>query len=341
MSKITKQELIPNFYTLGQQLSNPDENLKAVIDTEHIYNAWFTPESVNNAVKAIGKTLNETDLTEWLSRYDLSKNTTPKKVGLILAGNIPLVGFHDVLCVLATGNHALIKASTQDARLIKHVLGMLVAIDPRFADQFSFVERLVDFDAVIATGSNNSSRYFDYYFSKVPHVIRKNRNSLAVITGDETNQQLYNLGHDIFDYFGLGCRNVSKILIPKDYDLATFFEAIEPYNDIINHNKYGNNYGYNRSIYLVGNEKHLDNNFLILREDESLSSPLAVLFYERYDDLSSAEEKINTQAESIQCVVSAAQLNIKNQVVDFGQSQQPQLWDYADGIDTMDFLAKL
>lgn len=341
MSKFTIQELIFNFYTLSQQLSNPDENLKAVIDTEHIYNQWFTPQSVENAVKAIGKTLNETDLTEWLGRYDLSKNTTPKKVGLILAGNIPLVGFHDVLCVLATGNHALIKTSTQDARLIKHVLGMLVSIDSRFADQFSFVERLTDFDAVIATGSNNSSRYFEYYFGKVPHVIRKNRNSLAVITGNETNHQLYSLGHDIFNYFGLGCRNVSKILIPKDYDLATFFEAIEPYHDIINHNKYGNNYGYNRSIYLVGNEKHLDNNFLILREDESLSSPLAVLFYERYDELSSAEEKINNQAESIQCVVSAAPLNINNQVVDFGQSQQPKLWDYADGIDTMDFLAGL
>jgi hypothetical protein len=175
MSKITIQDLIHNFYTLGQQLSSPDESLKAIIDTEHIYNAWFTPDSVESAVKAIGQTLNEADLTKWLGRYDLSKNTSPKKIGLILAGNIPLVGFHDVLCVLVTGNHALIKASTQDARLIKHVLGMLATIDERFAAQFSFVERLVDFDAVIATGSNNSSRYFDYYFSKVPHVIRKNR----------------------------------------------------------------------------------------------------------------------------------------------------------------------
>jgi hypothetical protein len=341
MSKITIQDLIHNFYTLGQQLSSPDESLKAIIDTEHIYNAWFTPDSVESAVKAIGQTLNEADLTKWLGRYDLSKNTSPKKIGLILAGNIPLVGFHDVLCVLVTGNHALIKASTQDARLIKHVLGMLATIDERFAAQFSFVERLVDFDAVIATGSNNSSRYFDYYFSKVPHVIRKNRNSVAVITGNETKDQLYDLGHDIFDYFGLGCRNVSKIMVPEGYDLATFFEAIEPYNDIINHNKYNNNYGYNRSIYLVGSEQHLDNNFLILREDESLSSPLAVLFYERYDDLPSAEEKINTQADNIQCVVSTAPLNIQNQLVDFGQSQQPKLWDYADGIDTMDFLANL
>jgi hypothetical protein len=341
MSKNSIQDLINTFSALGQQLITPDDELTNLINTEHIYNAWFTRESVLNAVPAIGKSLNADDLSEWLSKYDLSKSNSPKKVGLILAGNIPLVGFHDVLCVLITGNHALIKASTQDARLIKQVLNMLVSIDNSFADKFSFVDRLVDFDAVIATGSNNSSRYFDYYFGKVPNIIRKNRNSVAVITGNETKEQLYNLGHDIFDYFGLGCRNVSKLLIPKGYDLATFFEAIEPYNEIINHNKYGNNYGYNRSIYLVGNEKHLDNNFLILREDESLSSPLAVLFYSYYDDIKSVEHLINAEAENIQCVVTTAPLQVKSQVVDFGQSQQPKLWDYADGIDTMDFLANL
>jgi hypothetical protein len=341
MSKNTIQALINTFSALGQQLSAPDEELTQLINTEHIYNAWFTPESVTNAVTSIGKMLNADDLSAWLNKYDLSKSIGQKKIGLILAGNIPLVGFHDVLCVLATGNHALIKASTQDARLIKHILQMLVAIDNSFADKFSFVERLVDFDAVIATGSNNSSRYFDYYFGKVPNIIRKNRNSAAVITGNETKEQLYNLGHDIFDYFGLGCRNVSKLFIPKGYDLATFFEAIEPYHDIINHNKYSNNYGYNRSIYLVGGEQHLDNNFLILREDDNLSSPLAVLFYSYYDDIQSVTDLLNNQAENIQCVVTTAPLQVKTQVVDFGQSQQPRLWDYADGIDTMDFLANL
>jgi hypothetical protein len=341
MSKNTNQELINTFSALGQQISAPDEELTQLINTEHIYNAWFTPESVTSAVKSIGKMLNADDLSAWLNKYQLSNNTEPKKIGLILAGNIPLVGFHDVLCVLATGNHALIKAATQDARLIKHVLQKLLAIDGSFAGKFSFVERLIDFDAVIATGSNNSSRYFDYYFGKVPNIIRKNRNSVAVITGNENKEQLYNLGHDIFDYFGLGCRNVSKLFIPKGYDLATFFEAIEPYNDIINHNKYSNNYGYNRSIYLVGSEKHLDNNFLLLREDDSLSSPLAVLFYSYYDDIQSVTDLINAEAENIQCVVTTAPLQIKSQVVDFGQSQQPKLWDYADGIDTMDFLANL
>jgi hypothetical protein len=341
MSKFTTKELNNSFSNLGEQLSNPDTELIELINNEHIYNAWFTPESVENAVKSIGKMLNEADLTIWLNQYDLNKNTSPKKVGLILAGNIPLVGFHDVLCVLATGNHALIKASVQDARLIKHVLEKLSVIDSRFKNQYSFVERLIDFDAVIATGSNNSSRYFEYYFGKVPNIIRKNRNSLAVITGNETEEQLYNLGHDIFDYYGLGCRNVSKILIPRDYRIATFFEAIEPYQPIIHHNKYNNNYGYNKSIYLVGSEKHLDNGFLLLREDEKFVSPLAVLFYSYYDDLQSVEQLINAEAENIQCVVSSAPLNVKSQVVGFGQSQQPKLWDYADGIDTMDFLANL
>lgn len=349
MSKINIKETISTLSKLGEQLMHPDEALKQLINTEYIYNPWFTPESVGGALVAIGVSLTTDDLTTWLSGYDITKDTSPKKIGLILAGNIPMVGFHDVLCVLATGNHALIKASSQDARLIKHVLGMLVTIDARFANQFTFVERLVGFDAVIATGSNNSSRYFDYYFSKVPHIIRKNRNSVAVLTGEESEGELINLGADIFDHFGLGCRNVSKLMIPKGYNLATFFEAIEVYKDqLLNHNKYNNNYGYNRSIYLVGSEPHLDNGFLILREDKNLSSPLAVVFYEYYDDLSSVEKTLTEQADNIQCVVSSAKLvytsaklNIPSQLVFFGLSQKPKLWDYADGIDTMAFLTRL
>jgi len=341
MSKIKKTELINTLIQLGNELKSLDENLNQLIETEHRYNPWFTPLNVKHAIKAIGQSLNETDLTVWLNKYDLDKNISTKKVGLILAGNIPLVGFHDVLCVLTTGNEALIKASSQDARLIKAVLNKLTDIDNRFAGKFSFVERLVDFDAVIATGSNNTSRYFDYYFGKVPNIIRKNRNSVAVLTGDETPQDLYQLGHDIFDYFGLGCRNVSKLLLPKEYNIATFFEAIEPFKDIVNHNKYNNNYGYNKSIYLVGREQHLDNGFLLLKENDALASPLAVVFYNYYDSLTDVEQLLNAENENIQCVVSKAHLHIKNQVVAFGQSQQPKLWDYADGIDTMDFLSEL
>ena len=341
MSKFNKNYLIDVFSTLGAKLSYPDDELNALIDNEHHYNAWFTAENTEHAVKSIGQMLNKQDLIAWLNKYDLESQKDSKKVGLILAGNIPMVGFHDVLCVLVTGNFALIKASAQDSRLIRHVLDMLVAIERGFKDQYVFVEKLENFDAVIATGRNNTSRYFEYYFSKVPNIIRKNRNSLAVLTGRETSKQLRDLGHDIFDYFGLGCRNVSKLLVPKNYDFVPFFEAIEPYHTIIHHHKYNNNYDYNKSIYLVNKDKHLDNGFLLVKEDKRMVSPLAVVFHEQYEDIGHAESLLTRESENIQCIVSTAPLKANNQLVDFGKSQQPALWDYADGIDTMDFLTKL
>jgi hypothetical protein len=341
MSKLNKNYLIDVFSTLGEKLSYPDEQLSLIINDEYHYNAWFTPQNVEQAVKSIGKMLNNEDLTTWLGKYNINYNKQSKRVGLILAGNIPLVGFHDALCVLITGNHALIKASTQDARLIKFVLGMLVKIEPNFESRYSFVERLENFDAVIATGSNNTSRYFDFYFSKVPNIIRKNRNSVAVLTGKETTEQRYKLGHDIFDYFGLGCRNVSKLMVPEGYDFTPFFEAIQPHYTVINHHKYHNNYDYNKSIYLVNKDKHLDNGFLLVKEDERMVSPLAVVFYEQYKDTASLEAFLERESQNIQCIVCTADVKAENQVVGFGESQQPALWDYADGVDTMDFLTKL
>jgi len=354
MSQAKKLYLIDRLSQLGDKLNHPDEQLLAVIDSEQYYNAWFTPTSTLNAVKAIGSMLNREDLAYWLSvdhsplSIDHSQDEDtmdhgpsamdPKKVGLILAGNIPLVGFHDVLCVLASGHHALIKASTQDARLIKYILNMLVEIAPGFEGSFSFVERLANFDAVIATGSNNTSRYFEYYFGKVPNIIRKNRNSVAVLTGKERTEQLFLLGHDIFDFFGLGCRNVSKLFVPKGYNFVPFFEAIEPHQPIINHHKYNNNYDYNKSIYLVNGDKHLDNGFLLVKEDERMASPLAVLYFEYYDDLDDAQIRLAGLSEQIQCIVSNTQLYLDNQIVGFGESQKPKLWDYADGVDTMAFL---
>ncbi|QEC79773.1 acyl-CoA reductase [Mucilaginibacter ginsenosidivorax] len=341
MSKFNIKNSINSFSTLGKQLITPDAQLMAIIEDERYHNAWFTPESVLQAVTAIGKMLKEEDLQTWLSKYNLDNDAPGKKVGLILAGNIPLVGFHDVLCVLASGNHALIKSSSQDARLIKTVLERLVAIDDSFTNQYSFIERLADFDAVIATGSNNSSRYFDYYFGKVPNIIRKNRNSIALLTGDETAEQLFKLGHDIFDYYGLGCRNVSKLLVPKDYNFNFFFESIEDHKAIIHHHKYNNNYDYNKSIYLVNSDKHLDNGFLMVKEDDRLASPLAVLYFSYYDNLAQAQELFQKQSDNIQCIVTNAPINVASQVVSFGQSQHPELWDYADGIDTMEFLSNL
>jgi hypothetical protein len=357
MSQAKKIYLIDRLSELGNKLTHPDEQLLNIIESEQHYNAWFTPANTLNAVKAIGKMLNRGELERWLSEKQEARSRKQEqdalevspsggdlegaKIGLILAGNIPLVGFHDVLCVLASGHHALIKASAQDARLIKHILNMLVQIASEFKDSFSFVDRLAGFDAVIATGSNNTSRYFEYYFGKVPNIIRKNRNSVALLTGHETKEQLFLLGHDIFDFFGLGCRNVSKLLVPKGYDLVPFFEAIEPHQPIINHHKYNNNYDYNKSIYLVNGDKHFDNGFLLVKEDERMASPLAVLYVEYYDDLDDAQIRLNELSEQIQCIVSNAELHLDNQIVGFGESQKPKLWDYADGVNTMAFLAGL
>jgi hypothetical protein len=341
MSKINIKKSINSFSELGRQMLSPDAALNVLIENEQYHNAWFTPASVLQAVTATGHMLNEANLSTWLSKYDLETDKPAKSVGLILAGNIPLVGFHDVLCVIASGNRALIKASSQDARLIKAVLEKLVAIDADFAGNFSFVDRLEGFDAIIATGSNNSSRYFDYYFGKVPNIIRKNRNSIAVLSGKETAEDLFNLGHDIFDYYGLGCRNVSKVLVPEGYDFTFFFESIEDHKAIINHHKYNNNYDYNKSIYLVNGDKHFDNGFLMVKEDDRLTSPLSVLFFSYYHDTAEAENIIRQNAENIQCIVSTLPLQVTSQVVGFGQSQQPKLWDYADGVDTMDFLSSL
>lgn len=339
MSKIlTSKQRIMAFIQLGHLLKNPDEQLKQIIASAKQYNAWFTPESTAQAVEAIANMLNESDLNKWIGQYP-EKSDKQYAIGLILAGNIPLVGFHDILCVLASGNKALIKLSSQDKLLIPYILNKLVEIESAFSEQFDFIERLQNFDAVIATGSNNTSRYFDYYFSKVPNIIRKNRNSIAVLNGIESREELHALGHDIFDYFGLGCRNVSKIYVPKGYKFDTFFESIEDFKWIADHHKYNNNYDYNKSIFLVNMDKHLDNGFLLLKEDERLASPLAVLYSEEYKNIVELDKKLLTQEDQIQCIVSNEHLSMKSFA--FGESQCPALWDYADGVDTMGFLGRL
>lgn len=334
MSALTHDKVINAFKKLGTLLSNPTDVLENTIYSAENSNAWFTVENVKKSVLSFSEMLNNADVDTWFKSVKFT--SSPKKVGLILAGNIPMVGFHDVLCVLATGNIALIKLSSSDDKLLKAVLAELIKIEPAFDEKIQYVERLKDFDAVIATGSNNSSRYFDYYFSKVPNIIRKNRNSVAVLTGTETKEDIQNLGADIFDYFGLGCRNVSKIYFPAGYDIANFYEGIESYQPIINHFKYNNNYDYNKSIYLVNAAKHFDNGFLLLKEDENLTSPLAVLFYEEYESLANVEATLKDKEEQIQCVITRANLNLNT--FDFGQSQHPKLWDYADNVNTIDFL---
>jgi hypothetical protein len=320
-------------------MGNPSADFKLTMESAKHSNAWFTTNEVENALKSLSMMLNDNDLEKWTAPIDL--NTHPKKIGLILAGNIPLVGFHDVVSVLATGNIAMIKMSSSDDKLLPALLSQLIVFEPMLKNHIIYVDRLKDFDAIIATGSNNSARYFDYYFGKVPNIIRKNRNSVAILSGNETTAELQLLGNDIFDYFGLGCRNVSKIFVPQGYNFNTFFEAIEVYQPIINHFKYNNNYDYNKSIYLVNSVKHLDNGFLLVKEDEGFTSPLAVLFYEHYQTIEAIEAKLNLVDEQIQCVATNLVLNIEKGTVGFGQSQSPKLWDYADNVNTLMFLQNL
>ena len=314
-----------------------DQNLKEIIARAGHHNGWFTEDNILFSLKQWSDLLREQNITDWLSNYSFNKQIKPKTVGIVMAGNIPLVGFHDFLCVLLSGNKVLVKLSSNDKVLFPYLCKYLMEQEPSLAEKIEFVEvKLENFDAVIATGSNNTSRYFEYYFGKKPNIIRKNRNSVAVLTGNESEEELKALGEDIFRYYGLGCRNVSKIYVPKNYNFDNLFHALFHYKDIIHQHKYANNYDYNKAVYLMSQFKILDNGFLVLKEDDSLPSPISALFYSFYDDESSLRDKLRNMEEQIQCVVSK-----NGNDINFGDTQKPSLNDYADGIDTMEFLLKL
>lgn len=319
------------------------DDFEKLIETVHIHNAWFTEDNVRSAIGEIAQMLNEVALINWTSNYisKLSDTNKPKNIAVIMAGNIPMVGFQDMLCVLMSGNKLIAKLSSEDKLLLPFISKILIAIEPEFAGFIEFTEgQLKNIDAVIATGSNNSALHFEYYFGKYPHIIRKNRNSVAVLIGDETTDELKLLGKDIFQYFGLGCRNVSKLFVPKEYKFDMFYESIYGFNSVANTNKYANNYEYNRTIYLMNTDKSLlDNNFLLLKEDNKYASPIGVLFYERYDNLKELNERLQSDKEQLQCIVSNSS-EIKN-AVPFGKAQCPTLLDYADGVDIMQFLIEL
>jgi len=309
-----------------------------LIELSQSHNGWFTQEQVYFAIQQWAAALTPQNLDEWLNRYNL-QGIEPKTVGLILAGNIPLVGFHDFLSVLVTGHKALVKLSSNDKHLLPFLANYLIAAEPKMADRIIFTEEKMEgFYAVIATGSNNTARYFEYYFRNKPSIIRKSRNSVAVLTGKETNEDLTALGEDIFRYFGLGCRNVSKLFVPRDYDFKNFFEGMYAYKDVIFYDRYANNYDYNKAVFLMSNFKILDNEFLTIKEDKSHASPISSVFYEFYDEITDIEERLEAEQEHIQCVVSSS--GIKNSIA-FGQTQQPGLLDYADNVDTISFLSKI
>ncbi len=304
-------------------------------------NPWFTRDNLQHAVKAICYLVSEQNISTWMAKYpELTKEHTPKNVAVIMAGNIPLVGFHDMMCVLLSGHYLIGKLSSKDEVLLKYIGKLLIALQPGFKNMIYFEnDQLKDFDAVIATGSNNTARYFNYYFNKYPNIIRKNRNSVAILTGSEHPGQLENLAQDVFLYFGLGCRNVTKIYVPEKYDFTMLFDAFEKYKSVSYHNKYMNNYQYHGAIYLLNMTPHKDNGFLILKEDECVASPVGSLFYQYYKSKNELEDHLKKNEQSIQCVVT--EYPGFTGAVPPGRSQWPAPWEYADNIDTIKFLMNI
>lgn len=339
-----KQRII-TFARLGEILSdaagkNPGSidsiRLKAIMENQYQLNRWFTPENVIKSVEALGNMLRMDKIEKWLTGYSITdKHGNNKNIGVIMAGNIPLVGFHDFLCVLITGNRFVGKTSSKDSQLIKEVASILTGIDPRFKKMIDLSGTNLNYaDAIIATGSDNTFRYFEYYYSNKPHIFRKNRNSIAIIDNDTPDKEIRDLGADIFSYFGLGCRNVSKIYLPADYKLSILSDAWQDYSSVINHPPYNNNYIYNKALYKLNKTRIYDPGYFILKEDIELLSPLSVLFFEYYSDQLKLENSINNISDKIQCIMGKNHLQ-------YGSSQYPELWDYADNTDTINFLVPI
>lgn len=303
-------------------------------------NPWFIKSFQESALNAIlDQFMDLEKCNEWISQYPNQENTT-RRVGLILAGNIPLVGFHDLFCTLASGHRAMIKLSDKDPYLLPFIVDHWKKVYPALEGQIQYVEKLDQIDSVMATGSNNSGRYFEYYFRQYPHVFRQNRNGVAVLTGEESIHDLKNLAKDIFMFFGLGCRNVSKVFVPRGYDFSKWEEAIADWKFMGDHNKYRHNLDYNFAIYLVNQVPHINLGHLILKEDEAITSRIGCLHYSYYDDVKHIEEAINQHRDEIQCVVSENKFSSWDHIC-FGETQTPTLDQYADGVDTMQFLTSL
>lgn len=334
------------FVQLGDLIKGFTEEQKTALgQIVKLKNEWFTSENLDLALTGLQQYLTRENLEQWIAKYPslFAQNTeesTAKKVGIVMAGNIPAVGFHDLLSVVMSGHILQAKLSSQDTILMKELIRLLLEIAPELKEQIVITDSLKGIDAIIATGSDNSSRYFDAYFGHLPHIIRKNRSSVAVLDGTESKEELTLLSNDIFQYFGLGCRNVSKLFVPESYTFDPFFEALFPWGEtLLAHSKYCNNYEYHRALFLMKKMNMLDNNFLLVAEYESMVSPVGVMFFEYYKDEADMVEKLTQNEDKIQAVVTKNNV-VKNRV-GFGQAQKPQLWDYADGVDTMAFLTSI
>ncbi len=330
------------FSSLGELITSELNNKtnEGIISKACQENPWFNEHACTQALSSIAHhLLNKEKLMAWTEAYEFPARPLPQTVAIVMAGNIPLVGWHDLMCVLISGHTAQVKLSSKDEVLPKYLIEKLIEIEPSLKENIHVVEMLRDFDAVIATGSTNTTRYFEYYFGKYPHIIRKGRVSVGVLAGTESHHQMYLLGKDIFSYFGLGCRSVSKIYVPRGYDFIPLLDAFAPFSAEVDFNKYDNNYTYQKSIMLINKVPHLDTGFLLIREDKNLASAVSVLHYEFYDNDAALKSELDTLKDSIQCIVGDVDKGIAN--VAFGQSQSPELWDYADGVDTMKFLLSL
>lgn len=329
------QERIDLLVRLGEYIQENDEQWQLIKERAYRENPWFIPEFIEGAVENVSREfLNRNKLENWISNYAIKDSIEkPKTIGIVMAGNIPLVGFHDFLCVFVSGNRALIKPSSKDEVLIKHVVEKLIEWNNEVEAFVAFAEILKGCDAYIATGSNNSGRYFDYYFGKYPNIIRKNRTSVAILNGDEKMEQLDLLSNDIQLYFGLGCRNVTKLYVPKNYDFLRLLNALKKYEYLISFHKYKHNYDYQLALLIMNNKQYLNNGSIILTEDESIFSPVSKLNYEYYDDRNEVTGSLKQNVE-VQCIVGEG-------FVPFGYAQQPSLNDYADGVDTLKFVTEL
>ena len=346
----TIDQRIEAFHKLGElfyDISSKKENSKykkwitvfnQKINEAYQYNKWFTTENCLLSFKNWSKELTTLKLSKWLNNYEL-KNCSKKTIVIIMAGNIPLVGFHDFICAKILNYKCLIKMSSDDKILLPIVIDFLDFILPGFKKNIEFTNKpLKKFDGVIATGSNSSFKYFEYYFKKYPKILRKTRHSIAVLDGNESKENLIDLGNDIFNYFGMGCRSVSKIFVPKNYNFDLLFESLFEFKEVIKNNRYANNYDYNKAVYLMGEKKITENGFLILKKDKNLGSPIACLFYDTYNSIKEIEKYIDNNSEYLQCIVSNFKLSNS---IPLGSSQKPKIYDYADKIDTLNFLLKM
>ncbi len=297
-------------------------------------NGWFTQPFINIAVNQLCQSfLTAKTLKDWADHYHLDDNIGGKNIGIVMAGNIPLVGFHDFLSVFISGHSASIKLSSKDDVLLKHFVDKMTEWEPSLQQHIQFADMLKGCDAYIATGTNNSARYFEKYFGKYPHIIRSNRTSIAILDGSESVSDLEKLSDDVHLFFGLGCRNVTKIYVPKDYDFIPLLRAFDGYNYFKDHNKFRNNYDYQLSLALLNNVYYMANDCTLLMEQENFFSPISQLHYEFFDPGVTQLEQL-AQHPDIQCIIGKKQLP-------FGSAQMPGIFDYADGIDTMQFLLGL